>query len=391
MGSRTRGRRSAKDRTATALGRGVAVSVALGKLACTPPAPPPPPPAPTAVATAAPAPSPTVEVAAPEPPPPVPDPSPLLAPYKLTNDDHLRRVLYTWTTKEQIDELRGTKVLLSRTESPTRGRSYFDVMMDVRWNAGDKFAGLLRAPAFQKARFAWHAPFATLLGWPGESYGTELLQVTLKPEALIAMYRTSSQKWEIQDLAGKTVTEAEAIRRPERIAAVFFVHDAVSIPSTTSPSPSGRSRGYEAYREYVLCNESMIESWSFGTEAIAKELATEADALDAAAAHFERHRPPEQRTDRWNAHVAMLVWPSLVPLEAPKELYEAALAFPNPSYEINPASLRTLAKTLREMKPSGLGLSHTPNMKFPGAHPVPVPPPPPPPPAWKKKWRGTFY
>ncbi|MEZ4295304.1 MAG: hypothetical protein R3B70_10045 [Polyangiaceae bacterium] len=218
--------------------------------------------------------------------------SPLLAPYKLTNDDHLRRVLYTWTTKEQIDELRGTKVLLSRTESPTRGRSYFDVMMDVRWNAGDKFAGLLRAPAFQKARFAWHAPFATLLGWPGESYGTELLQVTLKPEALIAMYRTSSQKWEIQDLAGKTVTEAEAIRRPERIAAVFFVHDAVSIPSTTSPSPSGRSRGYEAYREYVLCNESMIESWSFGTEAIAKELATEADALDAAAAHFERHRPP---------------------------------------------------------------------------------------------------
>lgn len=390
MASRPRAKR-AKARTRTALARGVVVSVALGELACTAPAPPSPP-RPAATAPSAPSPPPAPSpVAVPEPPPPAPDPSPSLAPYKVTNAAYVRRVLYTWTTNDQIEELLRTRVLLSRTESPKYGRSYYDIVMDGRWLGGDKLASILRAAAFQKARFSWPAAWATFLGWPGEKYGDQLIEVTLKPEALVAMIRTSTAKWEVRDLTDAVVTEKEALAHPERIAAVFFVHDGISAPSSTASVRPSTGDGREAYREYVLCNESMIESWSVGTEGIAKEIRASADAMDAAARYFEAHPPPPQRADRWNAHVALLVWPGIVPDSGPKELFEAALAFPNPNYVIDPAGLRKLAEALRRIRQVAPPTKHEPTLAFPGAKPVPIPPPPPPPPAWKqRKWRGTF-
>ncbi|MBK8254369.1 MAG: hypothetical protein IPK82_17085 [Polyangiaceae bacterium] len=364
------------------------MSLALGKLACSPAAPTPaetpPPPVPSAVPTA---PVASATVAVPEPPPPVADPSPLLKPYAQLNANYARRVVYTWTTKAQIDELRVNKTLLSRSESPKYGRSFFDVKLDFRWVGGDKFAGLLRAQAFRKARFAWHAPWATLLGYPGETYGTELLRVTLKPEAWIVYFSTSDPGWDVRDTTGKQVTVAEAQKHPERIAAIFFLHDAVALPTPGSaPSVSAKNGGREAYREYVLCNESMIESWEVGTQEVMNEIASEAAAIEAAATYFERHRPVGQRVERWNAHVALLVWKGHVELTDPASLYESALAFPNQNYLLDAQTLTDLAAKLRAIKPSGEPILFKPNVKFPGAKPEPVPPPPPP-----KKWRGTFY
>jgi hypothetical protein len=323
------------------------------------------------------------------------DPSPLLAAYKVTNADYARRVLYTWTTVEQINELLRTRVLLSRSDSQQYGRSFYDRSMELRWLAGDKIAGLLRAPAFAKSRFGWPAAWATKLGWPGETYGGELIEVTLKPNAWIAMYRTSTQTWEVRDLQGEIVASAELLKRPDRIAAVHFVHDSVTPPPATGAivlAPvSGDGRA--AYREYVLCNESMIESWSVGTDRVATEITAGADVVEAAAKYFEARPPPPQRDDRWNAHVALLVWSGLVQATAAKELYETALAFPNPNYVTDPAGLRKLAGALRTLRQHGASTAHKPTMLFAGAKPVAVPPPPPPPPPYKSnpKYRGTFY
>jgi hypothetical protein len=394
MASRTRGKRARGAGPAAALSRGVAVSLALGELACSPAAPPPPvqpPPATTAapvtVATAEPS------VTAEPPPPAPPDPSEALAVFTVTDTSYARRVLYTWTSDDQIDELLRTHVLLSRTESPKYGKSYYDRVVEDRWMGGDKIAALLRAPAFLKARFAWPAAWATLLGWPGESYGGQLIEVTLKPDAWIALLRTSAPAWEVRDLSGKIVPNDELLKHPERLAAVHFVHDAVTPPAGTSPSfrasaPDGR----EAYREYVLCNESMIESWAVGTPRIAEQIRAGADLVDAVAKYFEARPPPALREDRWNVHVALLVWPGLEPATAPQQLYEAAIAFPNPSYKIEPAALRNVSAALRKLQQRAASTTYSPTAKFPGAKPVPVPPPPPPPPPSKiKKWRGTFY
>lgn len=370
------------------------MSVAVGKLACAEPAPPAPPPQPSASAPASsppppPAPAPVVT---PEPPPPPPDPSPALARYKVTDTSYARRVLYTWTTPQQIDELLRTRVLLARTESPKYGRSNFDRTMEARWLQGDKLASLLRADAFRKVRFAWPAAWATFLGWPGERYGDQLIEITLKAEALVAMYRTSLQKWEVRDVSDSVVPEEVALRHPERIAAVHFVHDSVSLPAATAtPRPSMWADGREAYREYVLCNEAMIESWAVGEGSVTKEIVASADAMEVTANHFAASPPLAQRSDRWNAHVALLVWPGVVPAGGPKELYEAALAFPNTNYLLDPETLRALAKALRAAHQGGAATTHRPTFKFPGAKPPPIPPPPPPPPpsVYKRRY-GTF-
>ena len=383
------------------LTRGVALSAALGKLACSAPADPiTTPPAPTSSAaagnttTAAPTAEPTTSAVAEPLPPPAPDPSSALSIYTVTNASYVRRTLYTWTTADQIDELLRTHTLLSRVESPRHGRSFYDRKMDALWLAGDKLAALLRAPAFQKARFAWPAPWATMLGFPGETYGTELISVTLKPEAWIVLHRTSTNSWETRDQQGVIVSQADTLKHPQRIAAVHFVHDQITPPSTTGTVRASAGDGREAYREYILCNESMIESWSVGS-AVTAEILAGADTVEAAAKYFAAHPPPPQRTDRWNAHVALLVWPGVVPSSTPKELYETALAFPNPNYAIDPEALRALATRLRALKQRAPGTTHRPLTAFPGARPVPVPPPPPPPSPWQaparnKKWRGTF-
>ena len=370
------------------------MSLALGKIACSPAAPEPvtPPPtkeiAPTAIATSTAAPIVTAEPVA----PPAEDPSAKLAGYAVTSGNYARRALYTWTSDAQIDELLQSHVLLSRTESPKYGPAYFDVQMEMRWMAGDKLAALLRAQAFRKARFAWTAPWATLMGWPDETYGGQLIEVTLKPEAWIASFRTSTQSWEARDLNGAAVPTDQLLKRPDRIAAVYFVHDFVAPPASglTTFSPPRRQDGREAYREYVLCNESMIESWSIGTERIAGEIRDSADLLESAAKYFEQHPVAVQREDRWNAHVALLVWPGLVEGPTAKEIYESSLAFPNGNYELDPPHLRAIATALRGLSQRAKSTTWRPNAVFPGAKPVPVPPAPPPQPAPRYKIRGTF-
>ena len=379
---------------ARSIARGAIVSVAVGQIACTPAAATPPraaDPAKTAapIASAPPVASATATIEA--PPAPV-DPSDKLAAYKVTDKDYARRTLYTWTTDGQIGELLQEHVVLSRTESPLHGKSFYDRTIEERWMAGDKLAALLRAPAFARARFAWPAPWATLLGWPGETYGTQLIQVRLKAEAYVVLLRTSSPEWEARDMNGALVKIEDVMKRPDRIAAIHFVHDNVMVPGA-SPlvgRPDG-SDGRQAYREYVLCNESMIESWAVGTEEIAKEIREGADVAEAAAKYFAARPPPAQRTDRWNAHVAMLVWTELAETSGAKEAYEAALAFPNANYAFDLDKLRDLATQMRTAAQHGTSTLFKSNAVFPGAKPVPVPPPPKQPPQPQRRRYGTFF
>src|SRR5262245_10859424 len=93
----------------------------------------------------------------------------------------VRRTLYTWTTAEQIRELQHARRLLVREESPEHGASYLEQVLYALATGGDRIAALLYTTPFAKMRFAWHAPWATRMGWPGEQYGDQLIRVTLKP------------------------------------------------------------------------------------------------------------------------------------------------------------------------------------------------------------------
>jgi hypothetical protein len=361
--SRKRSQRSV--RTRARLEKGALLSIALGELACSHPTAP----GPTTSVDA----SPTAEITAAPPkstaaaPPTIEDTAEVvekLAPYAITPRSVARRTLYTWTTRSQTAELEKNPVLLTRTESPQYGAAYFDQVLHARSVMGkDPLAKLLRTSGFARARFAWPAPWATLLGLGGETYGEDLIQVTLKPEAWIVAMYTSKAELEVFDLEGRKVSTEDALAHPERIAAAYFAHDK---PVTGYAASMAGPEERMAYREYVLCNESMIEAWSTRTEAITKELAAEADALLALAEHVREHPPIRERyLSRWNVLVATETWRLYDPARTPLTMYETALAFPAENYVPEARRLVALANKLKALRVEGAPLTHTPKAVFP--------------------------
>jgi hypothetical protein len=197
-------------------------------------------------------------------------------------DAFARRTLYTWTTPDQIEALRASQRLLVRDTSPTHGASYVEAVLAALAAHGDPIATLLYSDGYARMRFAWPSPWATRAGFAelGETYGDQLIRIELKPEAIVVGVSTTRGVFDARDMTNARVPLADVARAPERIAAIYFE----SVRSGVPPAPIPQPRA--SYREYALCNEAMIESWSAGTPDIARELVDEAALLDAAAEAF---------------------------------------------------------------------------------------------------------
>ncbi|MDI1447310.1 hypothetical protein [Polyangium sp. 6x1] len=375
------GRAGYRRRAKATLEKGAWLSIALSELACGPapsPAPSPAPPRPASSAPAhAAAPTPSTSVSAwTGPNQGEEEIVQKFVPYAVTDGSLARRVLYTWTTREQIAELEKNLVLLTRTESPEHGASYFDQMLHARALAKEPLAQMLRTTPFARARYAWTAPWATAYGLGSESYGDRLLRVTLKPEAWIAVLMTSKKDLEVRDLAGKPVPIGDALAHPERIAAVYFVHDT---PVTGYAASMAGPEQRIGYREYVLCNESMIESWSIRTPEIRKELLDNAAALRALARFLFLHPlKPSSTIASWNVQVVKETFPLAEPVPTLLGMYEASLAFPSGIYQPDSTRLNIAATRVEEYEEQQKGppLTHTPTAKFPPpSERKPSPPP----------------
>jgi hypothetical protein len=371
-----------RGRTASALEKGALLSLALGDLACSQ-APP------TAAADASP---PVVIAPAPSESAPRVDeadsdarePLERLSPYVVLPGKIARRTLYTWTTRAQVEALAKDRVLLTRSESPEHGASYFDQVLARRAGEKDPLVMLLRTSAFARARFAWPAPWATLLGTGDESYGDELVQITLKPEAWIVVLRASVSKLEVIDLEDRPVPVAGALANPERIAAVHFIQDK---PATGIATSTAGPEERMAYREFVVCNESMIASWSLHTEEIRGELEASAAAMTALGRFLRAHPAKILVPGMWHVSVASQTWKLSEPTRTPLGLYEASLAFPNQKYFPNADALLALADKLRAIPMDGPAIVQTPRAVFPRpAAPTPSPPPR----VEARQRRGTF-
>src|SRR5262249_44222107 len=154
-------------------------------------------------------------------------------------------------------------------ESPTKGRAFFDRRRDQTTSPVSR---LFDEPALAKRRFAWSNPWATLRGWEGESYGDRLIRVTLKDQAILAVFNPDDKNpegWRFFSALGIELGLGEVLQHPERIAAVFHIFEGIQEGERTAPP----------YREYVLCNESMIASWEVDTERLRAEVAAEIDLL----------------------------------------------------------------------------------------------------------------
>jgi hypothetical protein len=268
-----------------------------------------------------------------------------------------QRVFYSWTTDEQVAELRAGGPLFSRSESPGKGRGLaMTELASFAENATSLeqlLAGKLADTVFEKARFAWTNPWATVLGWPGETYGNQLLEIELKPEAWIAMFTGSSLL--VFDGEGQTVPIGVAQASPGRIGAIFFMSSAS--PSTGACGDGSFSRGGVGFREFVLGSMQMVQRWSLATPSIAARLASDIAALEA----FQKDLPclPIPERTAWT-DALICAWALGSPDASPLQDYGFALGIPSEFYWPSADNLSALIAALRRNAPTGEPLIVTP-------------------------------
>ncbi len=256
------------------------------------------------------------------------------------------RVIYSWTTADQEAELRAGNALLLTGEVPGVGRGY---AMDVVYELGAPTAleppavtpepdALAQAslPGFTKYRYGWTNPWATRLGWPGESYGSRLIRIELRDEAwVVELYGRTL--YAVYDLAGNVVPREEALAHPERIALIFHEHVGVD----GAPYCGSFASGKDGYREFVIGNEAMIKEWSLGTDVIRARIESDIAELERFLSFSRRCAPV---TGSFNANI-VCGWGGSYFGDVPPE-YANALALPSESYVPTPRNLVALIEAL---------------------------------------------
>jgi hypothetical protein len=280
----------------------------------------------------------------------------LIEPYVITNQATLTgRTLYSWTTPEQIEELKGdpTLLTLSADSNGEKGRAA-DLIHERA--EGDPVAALLDRPEYANKRFGWISPWATLLGWSGEDYGDRLLAITLKPDAFIAtLVGNSPLEWTFSDASGNPVAEEEVLANPQRLAAVYFID-----PRDTGSCGGTIARAGSMFREFFVCNEGMIESWSAFTPEIHAELDRNLAALQTFRSALDAGRcEPWVEGECHPAHMLQLWLTPKEELSDTVSLYFSSLAFPNSLYAPTVATMDTLLDRLRLVPRGGQPLIHS--------------------------------
>ncbi len=242
-------------------------------------------------------------------------------------------VIWSWTTADQIAQLREDERLLVRTESPTYGRTAFSrTLARHAAQTRDPLSRLLDRPRFARHRYGWSQPWATSRPPAGERWGQELLRIELQPGAWVAIFRppaaaselvrpearswaSDGPVWQVVDLQGAAVPMPQVLADPERIAAVLHHNPQVSLDLqarwNTYAAPT------LAFREFVLINEDQIAHVSYGTAQIREATRRTAEQLDALAAQLPEQPGPDQRRAMeiaWNRQLSAETWRT--PLDA---------------------------------------------------------------------------
>jgi hypothetical protein len=173
---------------------------------------------------------------------------------------------FSWTTPEQIAELRTTRTLFSQAERPGLGPGMlFQELAKIA--STDPFANAVFA--LKLGRYAWTNPWATALGFFGEQYGSELIEMEVRPEALFV--EVFEGKTRVVDTRGNVLDTASAFRESKRIVGAIHWNKATVGGGSWYSRPAlgctdgGLTPEDNAFREVYLGNLAMVRSWSFRT------------------------------------------------------------------------------------------------------------------------------
>jgi hypothetical protein len=217
----------------------------------------------------------------------------------------------------------------------------------------------LRSPQRANGRYTWINPWGASLGFQGEAYGDELMQIRLRPEALLLRMIAAGiggVSAEVCDLTGAPFKALPLSQVRSRIAGVFYArfqgpNNQGSFAAYCPGAPGGVS-----HREIFLSNLAMVAEYSYKTKAIAAALSDQAAKLALLApAPTDGHLDPNACA--WRRRVESGPWQS-APTDALTS-YESSLCFLDAPYRPSTANLRALAQRLRAANMPGVGFSKT--------------------------------
>ncbi len=264
------------------------------------------------------------------------------------------RIFYSWTTDEQVAELRDGGELFSRSERPGMGRGLLFTELGAYAQAAsmpsNTLADVLANQTFAKARFAWPNPWSTLMGFPGEAYGNQLLRIELKADAWVARFDHSVLS--VFDADNQPVPIETALASPERIGAIFYQSSATGVRCGTGTFSHAGGVGF---REFALGNIDMVERWSLATPEIAERLASDIAELEA----LEEQVACWSVSSSWASDVAC-EWERRTGADSPFRNYEFALGLPSELYLPNSENIAALLAALEMSMPTGDPLVVTP-------------------------------
>jgi len=207
--------------------------------------------------------------------------------------DFFRNTFYTWTTEEQIKELRENKTLLTKSKSRKKGYSLFDISYRSPSSVNDPLIQLLQEEQFEKKRFAWTSGWATVMGWEGEKYGDQLIKIVINDSAIIGKFEAYNYNEPVIffDMDGKKLSTGYVLEHKNRIAVVYHLNMVkgrrkvwwYTFPNGTFAKAKMKEKRIVddvPFREFVILNEKMIKSWSYGTSEIKKEIESEIALLN---------------------------------------------------------------------------------------------------------------
>jgi len=257
-----------------------------------------------------------------------------------------QRVFYSWTTDEQVTELRAGTELFSRSERAGQGRGLLFTELATFAQAAStperKLADRLVNETFAKARFAWTNPWATLLGLSGETYGNQLLKIELVPEAWIA--RFDRYGIGVFDQNNARVPIDMALANPQRIGAIFY-------QSSGEPSSAHCGtflQGAVGFREFALGNAAMVERWSLATTEIGDRMKSDIAELRA----FEQQLDCVGDTSNWVNDLSCS-WDNGYYANSARDRYDFSLALPSELYRPSATNLEALIAALEASLPTG--------------------------------------
>lgn len=274
-----------------------------------------------------------------------------LAKRAVTDDRFAVRELYSWTTPDQASALRKTKVLLVATAKTRGAPSPYSRLLSRLATGEGQGAEIAKLfvdhPGLTKRRYAWPSPFATAVPLGERSYGHVLVRIVLKNESFLAkLDPLENEPFSFVDMNNASVPLAEVLLHPERIAAVFHVRRA----------PDGGPK----FREYIVCNETMIARWSLGT-AYERAVVAEDAALIAelGASPLLSALTNDTPLDAASAWAKFVDKPSLL------DAWRAAIAFDSPKYKPSRTTLGAITTSLAAHDPAGEAVDHAPTIAFP--------------------------